>query len=46
VKNILLNSEFRVLYESELYATENYRIPREKGDSEAENDLFFQYSTF
>jgi hypothetical protein len=46
VKNILFNSEFRVLYESELYATEKYRISRERGDSGAENDLFFQYSTF
>jgi hypothetical protein len=46
VKNILFNSEFGVLYESELYATEKYRISREKGDSEAENDLFFSAVPF
>jgi hypothetical protein len=46
VKNILFNLEFRVLYESELYATEKYRISRENGDSGAENNLFFQYSIF
>jgi hypothetical protein len=40
VKNILFNSEFRVFYESEFYATEKYRISREEGDSGAENDLF------
>ncbi len=41
MKNILFNSEFRVLYESELYVTEKYGISRERGDSGAENDLFF-----
>ncbi len=39
MKNILFTSKFRALGESELYATEKYRISREESDSGAENDL-------
>jgi hypothetical protein len=46
VHNILFNSEFRVLYESEFYATEKYRISRERGDLGAENDFFFSTVPF
>ncbi len=47
MKNILFNSEFRVLYESELFATGKNRISRGKGSSRAESDPFFpvQYLT-
>jgi hypothetical protein len=46
VKNISFNSEFRILYESEFYATEKYRVSRERGDSGAENDLFLSTGPF
>jgi len=40
VKNISFNSEFRILYESEFYATEKYRVSRERGDSGQKMTLF------
>ncbi len=46
MKNILFNSEFRVLYESEFHAMEKYRISKERGDSGAENDLLFSAVPF
>jgi hypothetical protein len=40
VKNILFNLKFRVLYESEFFATKKYRVCREKGDLGAKMAFF------
>jgi hypothetical protein len=45
VKNILFSSDFRVLYESELFTTKNIGS-NEKGAIQGQKMTFFQYKYF